>query len=279
MLRTGALGGRCRYRRGGAGDRSLVGAHALGRPLPRAAHVPRRRCCAPEPAVGWPRVQHLSGDAVNIGWKLAAVLQGGHRRCSTPTRSSAARSPNAQLPQPQIRKRFSRRPSRPPTSTQTTTRASSCALSSRASPRGQAQRVPQPWPRARLRLPRLICRRCRTASRSQNRARHLRPVSASGRAVAARVAARRQFDLRPPGWGFTVLRLSPHGDATPLLDAAQRQSVPLTLLDLSSHRLRQSYGADLLDPTRSTHRGADRGEDPEVLVTRVIASRPTEEER
>jgi FAD binding domain/Aromatic-ring hydroxylase, C-terminal len=84
------------------------------------------------------------------------------------------------------------------------------------------------------------------------------------------------------GEGFTVLRMSPHRDATPLLDAAQRQSVPLTLLDLSfTPQLRQSYGADLLLIRPDQHiawRGS-RIEDPDVLVTRVIASRPTEEER
>ena len=82
--------------------------------------------------------------------------------------------------------------------------------------------------------------------------------------------------------GFTVLRLSPDGDAKPLLDAAQRRSVPLTLLDLSSTpQLRQSYGSDLLLIRPDQHiawRGS-RTEDPDALVTRVIASRPTEEER
>ncbi len=48
-----------RRRRRGAGHRPLVGPDAAGRPLPRGAGVPGRRRRAPEPAVGWARLQHL----------------------------------------------------------------------------------------------------------------------------------------------------------------------------------------------------------------------------
>jgi 2-polyprenyl-6-methoxyphenol hydroxylase-like FAD-dependent oxidoreductase len=76
------------------------------------------------------------------------------------------------------------------------------------------------------------------------------------------------------GAGLTVLRLAPDADATPLLDAAQRRSVPTELLDLSSlSRLRESYGADLLLVRPDQHiawRG-EKIEDPDGLLAHVLA--------
>jgi hypothetical protein len=45
--------------------------------------------------------------------------------------------------------------------------------------------------------------------------------------------------------GFTLLRLSPTADATPLQEAAHKAGVPLALADVSSSPARDIYGADL----------------------------------
>ena len=62
---------------------------------------------AREPAVGRPRLQHHVGDAVNIAWKIAAVLQGwaaaataGQLRPRAPRRGRADRSERGRRPDP-----------------------------------------------------------------------------------------------------------------------------------------------------------------------------------
>ena len=175
------------------------------------------------------------GDAVNIGWKLAAVLQGWapeslldsyqvERRPVAERTIAAAANQEAFLA--------------PSFATAELDADDDAGVRLRAEPRrppsGQAQRVPQPGPRARLRLPRLGRRRFRWRTRCPSR----RWTPSSRPHIRAR-------GCRTPGCPTAVRsttasvrihRPSPvlHADATPLLDAAQRRSVPMKLLDLSS---------------------------------------------
>ena len=52
------------------------------------------------------------------------------------------------------------------------------------------------------------------------------------------------FDKLAPT-GFTLLRLSPNADATPMQEAARQAGVPLQVVDIASDRARDIYGADL----------------------------------
>ena len=76
-----------------------------------------------------------------------------------------------------------------------------------------------------------------------------------------------------PGTGFTLLVLDGEpGQATAIEDAAQHRGVPITLLDLSGHRLRDRYGADLVlvRPDQYTAWSGDRAPvDPLTLIDRV----------
>lgn len=75
------------------------------------------------------------------------------------------------------------------------------------------------------------------------------------------------------GEGFTVLRLTPDADVEPLLDAARHRSVPLELLDLSVLPQRDRYEADLLlvRPDQHVAWRGPRIEDPDVLLDHVTA--------
>jgi 2-polyprenyl-6-methoxyphenol hydroxylase-like FAD-dependent oxidoreductase len=72
---------------------------------------------------------------------------------------------------------------------------------------------------------------------------------------------------------FTVVRLAPEVDAAPLLDAASRRGLPVRLLDLCHlPRLRSRYQADLL-LVRPDQHVAWRGsavEDPAAILGRVV---------
>ncbi|KAB8194069.1 2-polyprenyl-6-methoxyphenol hydroxylase [Nonomuraea phyllanthi] len=75
------------------------------------------------------------------------------------------------------------------------------------------------------------------------------------------------------GDGFTLLRLAPEADGTALSGAAARRSVPLEVVDLAGPPLlRPRYGADLVLVRPDQHiawRG-DRVEDPDGLLAQVI---------
>jgi 2-polyprenyl-6-methoxyphenol hydroxylase-like FAD-dependent oxidoreductase len=75
------------------------------------------------------------------------------------------------------------------------------------------------------------------------------------------------------GDGFTVLRLSPDADTGPLADAATRRGLPLRVLDLARRaELRERYGADLVLVRPDQHvawRGAAAG-DPDAVLARVV---------
>jgi 2-polyprenyl-6-methoxyphenol hydroxylase-like FAD-dependent oxidoreductase len=82
------------------------------------------------------------------------------------------------------------------------------------------------------------------------------------------------------GDGFTLVRLAPTADAAPFLDAAARAGVPVRLLDLVHlPKLRARYGADLLLVRPDQHvawRGtADADADAVLDVVTGRATRPT----
>jgi 2-polyprenyl-6-methoxyphenol hydroxylase-like FAD-dependent oxidoreductase len=82
------------------------------------------------------------------------------------------------------------------------------------------------------------------------------------------------------GDGFTLVRLAPTADAAPFLDAAARAGVPVWLLDLVHlPKLRARYGADLLLVRPDQHvawRGtADADADAVLDVVTGRATRPT----
>jgi hypothetical protein len=75
------------------------------------------------------------------------------------------------------------------------------------------------------------------------------------------------------GEGFALLRLSPDADTAPLADAATRRGLPLRVLDLALRReLRDPYGADLVLVRPDQHvawRGAS-AEAPDAVLARVV---------
>ena len=77
------------------------------------------------------------------------------------------------------------------------------------------------------------------------------------------------------GTGFSVLRLADTTDAATLLAAADRRAVPMTLVDLSDHpELRPRYGADLL-LVRPDQHVAWRGnvvDDADALIALVLGA-------
>ena len=111
------------------------------------------------------------GDAVNLGWKLAAVLQGWAP--ADPARQLRARAPSGRRAHHR-RGRRTRRPSShrrspPPTSTPTGPTAER-ARAGRRGAAGEGPRVPQPRPGARLRLRRVPRRRPRRRTAPSDRA-------------------------------------------------------------------------------------------------------------
>jgi hypothetical protein len=75
------------------------------------------------------------------------------------------------------------------------------------------------------------------------------------------------------GDGFAVLRLGPTADAGPLLQAAGRRSVPLRLVDLAAlPGLRARYGADLVlvRPDQHVAWRGDEAARPDELIDRVL---------
>jgi hypothetical protein len=73
------------------------------------------------------------------------------------------------------------------------------------------------------------------------------------------------------GDGFAVLRLSPDADAGPLVDAANGRSLPVRVVDLAELGLRECYGADLV-LVRPDQHVAWRGDavlDADAVLARV----------
>ncbi len=75
------------------------------------------------------------------------------------------------------------------------------------------------------------------------------------------------------GEGLTVLRLGAGVDPEPLLSAASRHNIPLTVVDLTDlPQLRPRYGADLVlvRPDQHVAWRGDAADDPEAVLARVI---------
>jgi hypothetical protein len=78
------------------------------------------------------------------------------------------------------------------------------------------------------------------------------------------------------GEGLTVLRLSADADPEPLLSAATRRGIPLTVVDVSHlPQLRPRYGADLVlvRPDQHVAWRGDAVDDAEALLARVTGAR------
>jgi 2-polyprenyl-6-methoxyphenol hydroxylase-like FAD-dependent oxidoreductase len=188
------------------------------------------------------------GDAVNIGWKLAAVLQ-GWGGAALPASYEAERRPVAQqtiqvaeshtaylaadLADPLLRDRGPAGAARRATAGEEVQRAKFSEFHSRglvlgtgyegsplvvgdgvaAPPADPVDYVPSAHPGARLPHAWLDASRC-------------------------------VYDML--GAGFSVLRTTPAADPEPLLRAAADGGVPVTLVDLADRGLRELYGAGLL---------------------------------
>ena len=191
------------------------------------------------------------GDAVNLGWKLAAVLQ-GWAPASLLDSYEAERRPVAQrtIGAAGDQEAFLA-PSFADADLDDDGTAGRAAARRPRPPRSPVKdtRVPQPRPRARLRLPRLPRRRPR------------RPSGAGADRSTTYVPSAHPGARLPHAWlpdgtsiydllgdGFTLLRARPADvDATALADAATRQRIPLRVLDLGHlPRLRSLYEADLV---------------------------------
>jgi hypothetical protein len=77
------------------------------------------------------------------------------------------------------------------------------------------------------------------------------------------------------GDGLTLLRLGPDADPQPLLSAASRRGIPMTVVDMSGlPQLRPRYGAELLVVRPDQHvawRG-DTADEPEALLARLTGA-------
>ena len=222
MLLRCALGGRCRYRRRGAGDRSLVGAHALvdhyrGQRtflVGDAAHL--------NPPWGGHGFNTCVGDAVNIGWKLAAVLQGWappslldtyeiERRPVAERTIAAAANQEAFLA-----------PSFATADLDADDDAGIQLRAELADASRSSTASSTAWPRARLRLPRLICRRSRRPAAPEPKLDTFVPSAHPGARCRTRGCP---TAVRSTTTWTGIHRAAPVSsrDATPLLDAAQRR--------------------------------------------------------